>query len=77
MNIKSANFVMTIIGQTNGLDQVSRSDYETACAVCRGMGAKTIFVNGKEVSMAIGGSNDKMILTYVDKDFDPLSLFRK
>lgn len=71
MNTNSAEFQMTI--DQNGT--VDENDFNSACAICRNIGAKKIFVNGREVKMAINQQNGRMLLEFVNPNFDITSLF--
>jgi hypothetical protein len=63
MKIQSANFQMKI----DENNQVSRSDFESAQMICRGMGVSNILVNDKPVSMAVGQFDpDKLRLVFID-----------
>lgn len=74
MEIQSANFQMKI----DENNQVSRSDFESAQMICRGMGVSNILVNDKPVSMAVGQFDpDKLRLVFRDPNFDLSNLFEQ
>jgi hypothetical protein len=79
MNIHTANFAMTV---TNALDErgnsielVSVADFDSACAIVRGMGAKHIEVNGKRVYSAV--RNGEMYIIDRTEPADSMALFEK